>query len=164
MTFAYFFADLFFYWGHRLAHHPRFYWVHKVHHEAVNTTVYNAMSVHPLEWWLIDVMTVTPGVLILWDKFHVVSYLSFMLWSQIGNLDDHFGYEFPWMFTKILPWSANNTFHNYHHLVNIGNFSAQMIWWDSIFGTCVNYVGDLETQEGLKKDKTAMTQIKIKAA
>jgi len=120
------------------------------------------MSVHPLEWWFVDVGIVAPGVLILGSNLHVVTYLTLMLWAQIGNLDDHFGYDFPWMFTKIFPWSTSNTFHNYHHLVNIGNYAAHMVWWDSIFGTCGHYMEHFDKQEGLKKDKNSITQIRLK--
>ena len=49
-TFCFLLTDFSFYWLHRLAHHPKLYWIHKQHHESVNTTVYAAMSVHPLEW------------------------------------------------------------------------------------------------------------------
>lgn len=162
VVYAYIVADFCFYWLHRLAHHPKFYWIHKVHHEAINTTVYNAMSVHPLEWWFVDVAIWAVGVTTLGNNLHVVTYLTIIMWGQLSNLDDHFGYEFPWMCTKPFPWNTTNTFHNYHHLVNIGNYAAHMVWWDSIFGTCGNYIEHFETQEELKKDKSSITQIKLK--
>ena len=92
-----------------------------------------------------------------------ITYITFLIWLYIGNLDDHFGYDFPWMCSKAFPFSATDTFHNYHHLANIGNYSAHTMLWDSIFGTCSNYVKHLDEQDELKKDKGEMTRIKLKA-
>jgi sterol desaturase/sphingolipid hydroxylase (fatty acid hydroxylase superfamily) len=161
--FCYTMADFSFYWLHRLSHHPKIYWIHKHHHEALNTTVINSMSVHPLEWLFVDFALVLPGVILLDDKVHYVTLISFYLWLWFSNLDDHLGYDFPWGFTKIFPWSTSNTFHNYHHLVNIGNYAAHMVIWDSIFGTNKNFVEHFEHDEKNKKDKTGPTQIKLKS-
>ena len=161
--FCFVLADFSFYWLHRLAHHPKIYWIHKHHHEAVNPTVVSSMSVHPLEWIFVDFALVLPGLALLDDQVHYVTMISFYLWLWLGNLDDHLGYDFPWNFTKIFPWSATNTFHNYHHLVNIGNYAAHMQLWDLIFGTSKNFMDHHDHQEKEKKDKTAPTRIKLKS-
>jgi sterol desaturase/sphingolipid hydroxylase (fatty acid hydroxylase superfamily) len=42
--------DTYFYWTHRLMHHPAIYrWFHKVHHLSTNPSPWAAMAFHPLE-------------------------------------------------------------------------------------------------------------------
>lgn len=155
-------GDLVFYCGHRLMHHPKCYWMHKKHHEADNPTVTNAMSVSPFEFIFVDYLVGFPGVMVLGAQLHYVTIVSLFLWLWYSNLDDHFGYEFPWMWTKIFPWSTTNTFHNFHHMTNEGNFAAHTMLWDSIFGTNAKFIDTFENQASLRKDNTGTTQIKFK--
>ena len=44
------FHDTWFYWTHRLMHHPKLYkYVHKVHHQSTDPSPFAAFSFHPLE-------------------------------------------------------------------------------------------------------------------
>lgn len=157
--FMFFWAEFYFYWGHRFAHHPKFYWIHKKHHEARNPTIIDAPWVSYWEYFFIDIPTLTGGLLLLGSNCHFFSYVVFSIWATISNLDDHVGYEFPWMFTKSLPFMASNTGHNYHHLYNIGNYGAHSICWDVIFGTCKDYSDHIDMMEKKKTDKSKPTQI-----
>ena len=49
-----------FYWSHRLAHHPRLYRYHKVHHEYKQNTILAAQHEHPIDY---IVTIATPGLL-----------------------------------------------------------------------------------------------------
>ena len=40
--------DTLFYWGHRMLHHPKLYWIHKHHHEYHQTIGFASQYVHPL--------------------------------------------------------------------------------------------------------------------
>jgi len=82
-----------------------------------------------------------------------------MVWQILSNIDDHSGYEFPFIPSKILPFGTSNTFHNYHHLMNIGNYAAHLLVWDSIFGTCVDFQDHFEVREKEINGK-GMTTIK----
>ena len=157
--FLFFWAEFYFYWMHRLAHTPTFYWVHKKHHEAINTTVLDAQWVSNWEYFGIDIPAFVGGALILGSNCHFLTFVMFTIWQTFSNLDDHSGYEFPWMFTKSLPWCASNIWHNYHHLYNLGNYSAHTILWDIIFGTCKSYADHIDIMEKKKTDKEKITQI-----
>jgi len=160
-VFCFLFAEFYFYWSHRLAHHPRFYWIHKKHHKAKNTVVMDAQYVSYWEFYGIDGPTIGGGILILGltSSTHFITFFIYTTWQLLSNLDDHTGYEFPWMFTKQLPWCASNTWHNYHHLFNVGNYSAHTIFWDCIFGTCKDYSDHFDVMEKKKTDKGTITQI-----
>jgi len=159
-VFCFLFAEFYFYWAHRLAHHPYFYdMVHKKHHEGRNTVVMDAQYVSYWEFYFIDSVTIIGGIMILGSSTHFVTFFIYTTWQLFSNLDDHTGYEFPWMFTKQLPWCASNTWHNYHHLYNIGNYSAHTIFWDCIFGTCKSYADHFDLMDKKKTDKGKITQI-----
>jgi len=152
-------AEFYFYWTHRLAHTPAFYWIHKQHHLKKNTVVMDGQDVSIAEFLILDGLTVFGGILILGSNCHFLIYLLFSTWQLYSNLDDHAGYEFPWMFTKTAPWMASNTWHNYHHLMNVGNYSAHTIFWDCIFGTCKSYADHIDVMEVKKVEKDKITQI-----
>lgn len=159
--FCFLMADFVFYWVHRLLHHPSLYqYWHKTHHESKNTVAMSALYVHPVEYILADGLTSALGIMLMGTATHEIVLYTFILWQGCSNIDDHCGYDFPWMFTKIFPWSASNVFHNYHHLLNIGNFSAHMVWWDSIFATNIEFLEHFEQQEKLKTDKREITRIR----
>ena len=43
--------DFFFYWGHRLLHHPKLYpYIHKLHHEHYNPLAFSGEYDHPIEF------------------------------------------------------------------------------------------------------------------
>ena len=151
-------AEFYFYWAHRAVHHPKLYWIHKKHHEKTNTVVQDGQYVSYQECFLIDAPTLTGGILLLGSKCHFVVAISYMGWQFLSNLDDHAGYDFPWMVNP-LPWCASNNWHNYHHLYNIGNYSAHSIFWDVIFGTCKDYSNHFEKMEKKKTEKDRPTQI-----
>jgi sterol desaturase/sphingolipid hydroxylase (fatty acid hydroxylase superfamily) len=159
MLFCFFLADFAFYWGHRALHTKALYWVHKIHHESKNCVAMGALSVHPIELLIVDGATALIGIIALGGHIHVVTGYTWILWQVISNVDDHCGYEFPWMCTKIFPWSASNTFHNYHHLINIGNYSAHMLMWDSIFGTDIEFLDHFDGQHEKKFDEKTITKI-----
>ena len=153
-------GDFFFYWGHRALHSEKFYWIHKEHHESKNVVVMSSMAVHYIELLVVDAATFWGAIMMLGSHCHVVTAYTWMIFQLLSNVDDHSGYDFPWFCTKIFPWSVTNVFHNYHHLLNIGNFSAHMILWDSIFGTDISFLDHIDDQNAAKKDHSTITKIK----
>ena len=120
----------------------------------------SSLAVHPIELMIVDGATFFTAIMLLQGHIHVVTAYTWMIWQLISNIDDHSGYDFPWFCTKIFPWSATNVFHNYHHLSNIGNFSAHMVWWDSIFGTDITFLDHYDDQNAAKKDHSTITKVK----
>merc|ERR1712146_846271 len=153
-------GDFCFYWGHRALHTEKLYWIHKIHHESKNCTAMSSLAVHPIELLIVDGATFFTAVFLLQGHIHVVTAYTWMIFQLLSNIDDHSGYDFPWFCTKIFPWSATNVFHNYHHLLNIGNYSAHMVFWDSIFGTDIAYLDHYDDQNAVKKDHSTITKIK----
>jgi Delta7-sterol 5-desaturase len=128
--------DTYFYWTHRLMHHPRLFRIfHRVHHQSHNPTPFSAFSFHPLE--AIVEFGIVPFIA-LFMPLHVTALLLFTVWSMLFNVMGHSGYEiFPSGFTRhpILKWLNTSTHHNLHHSRSGANFSLYFNFWDRLMGT-----------------------------
>lgn len=133
---AIFLHDTYFYWTHRLMHHPRLFPIfHKVHHLSHNPTPFAAFSFHPLE--AIVEFGIIP-ILAIFMPLHSIALLIVTVWSMIFNVLGHTGYEFsPSGFTShwFFKWINTPTHHNMHHQKANHNFSLYFNFWDRIMGT-----------------------------
>lgn len=130
------FDDTYFYWVHRLMHHPKLYdHVHKVHHYSSDPNPFTSYSLHPYE-----------AVLLFLGQLLVISLipvhpLAVSVWSLLSLLNTvliHLGYEiFPPWFTQnwITRWKTPCTHHNMHHARGHGNYALIFIFWDKLMGT-----------------------------
>lgn len=128
--------DTYFYWMHRLIHHPRlFAWIHAVHHRSHNPTPWAALAFHPLE--AIAEIAIVP-VIVCWIPFHPVALFAFSFWAMFWNVVGHLGYEFfPAHFIKhpLGRWLNTSTHHNLHHSAAHCNYGLYYNFWDTIMGT-----------------------------
>lgn len=67
-VFCYFCQEFWYYWAHRMAHHPKLYWMHKDHHESVHTVAVAFKYFSVLEWLLIEGVAAFIGPTILGNK------------------------------------------------------------------------------------------------
>lgn len=142
--------DFITYFVHRMFHHPFLYKrFHKQHHEYFNTLVYSYEYINPIEYAVSDIISNLGGPVLLGDRAHMFPVLVFMALQNLESSEAHSGYSFPFPVapTRHLPFAALGSFHNHHHLINIGNYANTFMIWDAIFGTCVNYY---EKREELK--------------
>lgn len=138
--------DFVFYWTHRLLHHPKLYpHIHKVHHESKSTTSLSAIATHPVEYFLGNSLASSVGMITLPGKVHIISVACFIIFRVFETIEGHSGYEFPFGTHKFVPMATNSNYHNYHHLINVGNYGSLMVFWDSIFGTNSEYFKEVET-------------------
>ena len=61
----------------------------------------------------------------------------------IETVEGHGSYDFPWMISWPVPFSACSKYNNYHHMKNIGNYGSLFIMLDAVFGTNSYYYNDL---------------------
>lgn len=128
--------DTYFYWVHRLMHHPKiFKHVHAVHHHSHNPSPWAAFSFHPLEA-IVEVAIFLIIVFII--PINIWMLLIFVMLSQSMNVLGHLGYElFPKGFLKhpIGKWLNTSTHHNMHHRYSTANYSLYFSIWDRIMKT-----------------------------
>jgi Delta7-sterol 5-desaturase len=128
--------DTYFYWTHRLMHHPRlFRRVHRVHHLSTSPSPWAAYSFSTAEAF---VQAGIGPLIILTIPSHPVAFLAFMLW-QIGfNVLGHCGFEiFPSWFMRTWCGKFLNTptHHALHHESFRANYGLYFNVWDRLMGT-----------------------------
>lgn len=133
---AIFLHDAYFYWTHRLMHHPRlFRWFHKVHHQSMNPSPWAAYSFAPLE--AVVQAAIFPLVISI-IPIHILAFALFMFWQLTFNVLGHTGYEFhpPWLMDSWLKRFLNTpTNHIQHHEKLRGNYGLYFNIWDRLMGT-----------------------------
>lgn len=131
-----FLHDTYFYWAHRIMHHPKlFKTFHLVHHKSTNPSPWAAYAFHPLEG-IIEAAVIFPIVLLI--PVHLTAILAFLVFMIVYNVYGHLGYElFPKRFNKhpIGKWLNTSVNHNQHHKHFEGNYGLYFLFWDRMMGT-----------------------------
>lgn len=132
----FFIHDFYFYWIHRMMHHPKlFRSVHKIHHLSTNPSPWTAYAFHPLEA-LLEVGIIP--ILAFTVPTHRYMIMLFMIFQIVYNVYGHLGYElFPKGFhkTRIGRFVNTSVAHNLHHHKFHGNYGLYTLIWDRLFGT-----------------------------
>ena len=132
----FFLHDAYFYWMHRLMHHPQlFKAVHLIHHKSTNPSPWTSYAFHPLE------AVIETGIIPLIAfafPVHGTAIGLFMLFQFVYNVYGHLGYElYPRGFhkTPIGRWVNTSVAHNLHHGRFHGNYGLYPLIWDRLCGT-----------------------------
>lgn len=128
--------DTYFYWMHRLIHHPvLFKYVHLIHHRSTNPSPWAAYAFHPLE----AILEVGIVVIFLFTiPIHKIHLPVFFLFMIIYNVYGHTGWElYPKGFNKhwLGKWINTSVNHNQHHQYFKGNYGLYFLIWDRWMGT-----------------------------
>ncbi|MCB1171988.1 MAG: sterol desaturase family protein [Leptospiraceae bacterium] len=128
--------ETWFYWMHRIVHHPRlFKWVHLTHHKSVNPSPLAAYSFHPLEAVLEAAYLL---LFVIFVPVHPLVVLLQTLYAMILNIWAHTGYEFfpaGWTSGRFTKWLNTATHHNMHHSHVNCNYGLYFNFWDRVMGT-----------------------------
>jgi Delta7-sterol 5-desaturase len=128
--------DAYFYWTHRLMHHPRLFRVmHRTHHLSISPSPWAAYAFGP---WEAFVQAGIAPLVLFTLPIHPLAFSIFMLWQIFFNVLGHCGYElFPRWFVH--SWCGRilntSTHHAQHHETNRANFSLYFNFWDRLMGT-----------------------------
>lgn len=128
--------DTYFYWMHRLLHHPKiFRYAHVLHHKSTNPSPWTSYSFHFLEAWTEGLVLL---VIVMILPMHIISIGLFVLVGFIINVYGHLGYEIApkWLRHTILFQISNTSVHhNLHHSKFVGNYGLYFRFWDRLMGT-----------------------------
>jgi len=131
-----FFHDTYFYFMHRMMHHPVLYrHVHKVHHDSISPTPFTSLSFHPFEAFL-EALVIP--FLILVVPLHIGVLLAYQFVTFTLNVNGHLGYElYPSDRDSrpVLKWINTATLHALHHSRYVYNYGLYTTFWDRLLGT-----------------------------
>ena len=144
--------DSWFYWTHRLMHHPALFRpVHAVHHASRPPTAWAAMSFHP--WEALTGAFVIPALVFVLP-LHVGVVLAVLLVMTLMGTTNHMGWE---MFPSWLVRGAGGKFlitathHQLHHELYACNYGLYFRFWDRLCGTdrgLGSFAGDARAGRG----------------
>ncbi len=130
------FHDAYFYWTHRLMHHPKlFRFFHATHHRSHNPTPFTAYSFDPSEA-AVNYMFIP--VFAIFVPLHDIATITYMWLMIVRNAAGHSGYELMpkgWTRNPLLDFFTTITHHDMHHEKMTGNYSLYFTWWDRLMGT-----------------------------
>lgn len=123
--------DTYFYWMHRLVHHPKvFKTVHLTHHKSTNPSPFASYAFHWTE--ALTEGMIVPVILFL-IPMNTEAIYGFILAGFVINVYGHLGYEImPRWFRHSLLFEILNTstHHNVHHSKFKGNYGLYFRIWD----------------------------------
>lgn len=160
--------DAYFYWTHRLLHHPELMrLLHRTHHLSRTPTPWAAYAFSPGE------AVVQVAFAPLFAAFVPLQPLILLLWSVhmiVRNVLGHAGFELmPAGFARSswFGWLTTATHHDLHHATFRWNYGLYFTWWDRLMGTeHPQYLQhfDAATGSGERDPKRAPTQKSPRAA
>lgn len=128
--------DTYFYFTHRLFHHPRLFpWLHQGHHRSRYPTPWTSFAFDPLEavvqsLFLVGLVFIIPLHFI--TLFAVVTTMT--IWAVVNHLGvDYLPSAFPhhWLGR----WVIGPAHHSLHHLKYSVHYGLYFTFWDKLLGT-----------------------------
>ena len=128
--------DTYFYWMHRIVHHPKLYKnIHLIHHKSINPSPWTSLSFHFLE--AITEALVVPLIIFV-IPMHPIALIVYGMLAFFMNVYGHLGYEIaPKWFRHSFLFEIMNTstYHNLHHSRFKGNYGLYFRVWDRLLNT-----------------------------
>ena len=128
---AMFIHETYYYWLHRLMHHPKIYkQVHQIHHDSRITSAWTAFSFHPIEGFLEALIMPAIIILIPMHLYAVIFHLTIMTVSAAINHLDIEIYPRNWFGNIFGKHVIGATHHSHHHKFYRYNFGLYFTFWD----------------------------------
>ncbi len=128
--------DAWFYWTHRLIHHPKlFRRVHRTHHKSNNPSPWTAYSFDISE---AAINAAYLPIVLLFMPTSIFAVILFLMHMIIRNAVGHCGYELmpSWRNGRpVFDWMTTVTHHDLHHAQAGWNYGLYFTWWDRLMGT-----------------------------
>jgi Delta7-sterol 5-desaturase len=127
--------DAWFYWMHRLLHHPKLFpLVHVVHHKSVDVNPFTSVSFHWVEAFVLT-LWIFPVAFFIPVYAPVLGLIQ--VWGLLDNVKSHLGYElYPAGLNRSwLRFLTSSTHHNMHHSKFKGNYGVHFRFWDRLMKT-----------------------------
>ncbi|MGC1306790.1 MAG: sterol desaturase family protein [Phormidesmis sp.] len=128
--------DAYFYFTHRLSHHPKCYrWLHQGHHHSKDPTPWTAFAFDPAEAMIQSIYLIGVTLII---PMHLSVLVAVVMVMSMGAMVHHFGVRLfeDSAFGKWLgSWMVGTTHHWLHHRKFTVHYSLYFTFWDRLLGT-----------------------------
>jgi sterol desaturase/sphingolipid hydroxylase (fatty acid hydroxylase superfamily) len=128
--------DAYFYWTHRLMHHPRLYAAtHRSHHASKQPSAFASFAFHP--WEAILSSWLVPAIAFV-VPMHIGAFIAYVILATMSAVLNHAGWEiWPRSFLDgpVGRWLITARHHNLHHTKFQRNYGLYFRFWDRAMGT-----------------------------
>lgn len=131
-----FLQDTYFYFTHRLFHHPKlFSWLHQGHHRSRHPTPWTSFAFDPLEA-VVQALFLVGLVFVL--PLHFITMIAVLTTMTIWAVLNHLG---PDRLPPLFPhhwlgrWLIGPAHHSIHHLRYTVHYGLYFTFWDRLLGT-----------------------------
>jgi sterol desaturase/sphingolipid hydroxylase (fatty acid hydroxylase superfamily) len=133
---AMFIHETYYYWLHRWMHRPKiFKWLHRVHHDSIETNSWTSFSFHPTESVL---QAIIVPLIVLFLPMNIYVLLLFLVIMTVSAVINHAGIEvFPRGADRhwLGKWFIGATHHDLHHKRFRYNYGLYFTFWDRWMNT-----------------------------
>jgi sterol desaturase/sphingolipid hydroxylase (fatty acid hydroxylase superfamily) len=131
-----FIQDTYFYFLHRLFHHPLLFpWLHHGHHRSRQTTVWTSFAFDPAEAISQTLLLMT----IVWIiPLHFITIIAIIMTMTVWSVLNHIGFSlFPTTgyFSWCRQWAIGPLHHSVHHRKYTKHYGLYFTFWDKMLGT-----------------------------
>lgn len=160
-------TEIYFYYSHRLLHHPKLFWIHKTHHQQVALSPLTSLSFSVIERFvLLGGIIVLPAFLSQWFPFSVEAYAGYFFLNYFLNVFGHLNVEVihPKLAqSKIGRLFLTPTYHGLHHLRYRGHYGLFTTVLDRWHNTYFNDYPEVHLKTINQPVTTHSTSIEIDA-
>lgn len=132
-------VEIYFYYSHRLFHLPKFFWIHRHHHQASPLNPWTSLSFSLFERFILLLgVSFMPALVSFWVPFPAEASGAYFFVNYLLNVYGHLNTEtLPPGFTtsRIGKVMNTSTYHALHHLRYRGHFGLFTSTLDKIHGT-----------------------------
>jgi len=154
MLFCLICEDTWHFWAHRMLHHPKLYWIHKLHHQFNVPFGLAAEYAHPLETIILGVGFFIPLPFVC---NHLFIFWAWLAVRMLQTIEVHSGFYFPYFNPLyLLPGYGGVRFHDFHHSYFNANFASTFMWWDWLCGTSQPFYTHEEKRKAAEKKEKAL--------
>lgn len=152
--------DTYFYFTHRLSHHPKCYkWLHQGHHRSKDPTPWTAFSFDPAEA-MVQAIYLMAAVVII--PMHLSVLVAVVIVMTMGALVHHFGlrlFEASAFGDWLGSWMVGSTHHWLHHRKYTVHYSLYFTFWDKVMGTQYPGYEDVFSSSAVAASQTTQAAI-----
>lgn len=146
--------DAYFYFTHRLFHHPSFFlWAHQGHHQSRYPTPWTSFAFDPLEAIVTSLFLIGIVFIIPLHFITLIAVLTTMtVWAVLNHLGlDRLPLSFPhhWLGR----WFIGPAHHSIHHLKYTFHYGLYFTFWDNLMGTQDSNYGEKFGDRQIRKDR-----------
>jgi lathosterol oxidase len=143
-------TEIYFYYSHRLLHAPKFFWIHRHHHQATRINAWTSLSFSVTERLILLVgLALGPALFSSLLPFPVEGYGLYFTANYLLNVYGHLNVEItPKKFLTSAVGQVLNTttYHSLHHLRYRGHFGLFTSTLDKVHGSYFHDYQDMHAR------------------